>query len=163
MKKHLILPFAGMLLSLFACTSSLTDDVVMVEKSAFTFNDAVLPHGEKIEIISSPGTIEYDQEKFDHYSCVQAVAQTTSDTFNVLIFPYNSPISPEDNMRYFIPSESVEYTVFLTSHSNLQGQFEVPKPDQVKIIKELGIDFYKRYPTVVGVLANDYTPGNKEQ
>jgi len=143
---------------LFACSGP-EDKTIEVNKSEFTIESSALKDHDELSILSCPGAIGYNEETFSYYICLEAVSKSTLDTINVLVFPSAAPLSESDNVRYFISNESFEYEASFAADTRIPSGQEFPNPDKVRIIKELGMAHYKKYPTVIGLLANSYTPG----
>jgi len=55
-------------------------------------------------------------------------------------------------------NDALEYDALVSIPHGLSPGQEIPNPEQVLIIKELGMEYYSKYPTVIGGLANDYSP-----
>lgn len=150
MKRRNLSLLALLLLLINSCSE---DSKQEVNISEFRIDQNALRNHEPVTIISSPGYIVSKEEDFSHYFCLIGVSGTTGDTVNILAFPSYATVYESDNERYFVSSASGEYEMFLT---RFQNKKEIPKPNVVKIRNDVALDFYKRYPSVIGLLATDY-------
>lgn len=150
MKYKLLVISPFFIFILFSCAQE--KKTLEVNISEFNIDNAALSNGERLTFFSAPMISKANIDDYSKYVCLIGVADSSKDTFNILVYPFYAMLSPTDNQRYFVSSESVEYDAILSMVK--KESTTISTPSVVIIASEVEMETYKRFPTVIGLLAN---------